>query len=736
MCVLPFDCRRWRRLAALLVLLLGAIMAFLEPAGAAGPPAAGAVERTPAWLREHGNHLLDEPSLYLRQHAHNPVDWYPWGEEALARARALDRPVFLSIGYSSCHWCHVMEHEVFEDDAVAAFLNDHFVCIKVDREQRPDLDAVYMDAVVAMTGRGGWPLSVFLTPDLEPFFGGTYFPRDRFLDLVTGIAAAYRERRDDLVEQARRVAAHVARAPRADGREAPTRGGLDRIVADALARVDREHGGFAGRQKFPTPLRWRFLLHRWRRAGGRELERSLRRTLDAMAAGGIHDHLGGGFHRYTVEPTWTVPHFEIMLYDNAQLASLYLEAAAALDEPRYREVATGILDFLLREMQDPDGGFFASLDADSGGEEGSYYVWTPGQITAVCGERDGPPLAMLLGVTARGNFEGRSVLTRRVPAAAVARRFGRSEEEIAGLFDRWREPLREARARRVPPGVDGKIVTAWNGLAIQALARAYGATGDDRYREAAERAAARLWQLHRDGEGRLWRTSDGGRPAGAGTLDDVADLAEGLLDLFQATGELRWFTRARELLAVAERDFADPGVGYFRTAAHVPAPLGRRADLLDSVEPSGFSALLHAQLRAAALAGDRALRARAERWLTAYGDLVRRAGLEAAWWADAADLLVGPSLDVVIAGDGEQAAAMRRAFWSLDPFHAVVVSVPSAGPDAATAAVLPTTAGRTAPAGEARAYVCRFGACGLPAVTAAELRRQLVEGLAVPPPPP
>jgi len=674
-----------------------------------------------------GNRLRDESSVYLRQHADNPVDWYPWGEAALARARAEDKPIFLSIGYASCHWCHVMEHEVFEDADVAALVNERFVCIKVDREERPDLDDVYMAAVQAMTGRGGWPMTVFLTPDLEPFFGGTYFPRDHFLQLCANIAAAYAETPGEVVAQAGRVTEHLSRTPPAGGERIPDLAAVAGVAESILERYDETWGGSRQDQKFPTPLRWRFLLHHYRRTGDERFAAAVRHTLSAMGSGGLHDHLGGGFHRYTVERTWLVPHFEIMLYDDAQLASLYLEASAVFDDARFREIAVDLLDFMRRDMSDPEGGFYASYDADSGGEEGSFYVWTPAEIEAVAGPEDGPVLARLLGVTAEGNFEGKSILTRRVAPAEVAAEFGRDGAEVAALFDKHRRALHDHRARRVPPGLDRKLVTAWNGMAVSAFARGHAVLGDARYLEAARLAAERLWALHRDGRGRLCRASTGGTPSGDGILDDYALLAAGLLDLYQAGGGIEWLRRARELLATARELFADPDGAFFLTAADVEAPLGRRCDLFDSVEPCGISAMLDALLRESALSGETGGRELVGEILARHGDLLLRAGPEMAGWADAASLYHGPHYDVVIAGDPAAAATrdLRAAYWALDPSYAVLSTVPAGGPDDELGALLPGTRGKTAVDGAPTAYVCRFGACREPATEASALRAQL-----------
>ncbi len=705
------------------VLALMSLVVYADAAVSDNPLREKAM-RTPVEIREQGNHLLGESSVYLQQHAHNPVDWYPWGEEALARARDEDKPIFLSIGYSSCHWCHVMEHEVFEHDEVAALVNEHFVCIKVDREERPDLDAVYMEAVQAMTGRGGWPMTVFLTPDLEPFFGGTYFPRDQFLDLCRNVTQAYSDKRGELISQAGRVAEHLARKPALAGERVPDLQVVATQAAEALDDYDEAWGGFRQQQKFPTPLRWRFLLHQYRRSGDETLAAAIRHTLSAMAGGGIRDHLGGGFHRYTVEQTWLVPHFEIMLYDDAQLASLYLEAAAVFDDDYYRSVAADLLDFMLRDMSDPAGGFYASYDADSGGEEGSFYVWTPEEIDAVAGAEDGPVLSRLLGVTPKGNFEGHTILTRRVSPAEVAREFGRDETDVAGLFDKHRQALYDHRAERVWPGLDRKLVTAWNGLALSAFARGAAVLGEPRYLEAARKTADRLWTLHRDDRGRLSRASTNGVRAGAGILDDYAMLAGGLLDLYQAAGRSEDLRRAQALLETAREVFADPKGSFFMTAIDEEAPLGRRADLFDSVEPSGVSSMLHALLRESALTGDPAGRDRVGEIIARHGDLLERAGLEMAWWLDALSLYHGPHYDVVVAGESG-ADALRAAFWKLDPSFAVLVSVPGAGPAEDLAALLPGTRGKTALDGAAAAYVCRFGACERPATEPSALGAQL-----------
>ncbi len=680
-------------------------------------------------IRRDGNRLRDEASLYLRQHAHNPVDWYPWGDEALSRAAAQDRPIFLSIGYSSCHWCHVMEKEAFDDDGIAAFLNEHFVCIKVDREERPDLDGLYMDAVQALTGRGGWPMSSFLTPEGKPFHGGTYFPPAAFAQLIEQVARLWREHPASLRAQAEQVAAHVATAPEwavaaaAEVDEAP----LLAAVARAVESFDDAHGGFTQHQKFPLPVRWRFLLHRWQRTGDGHLRVMIESTLAAFAGGGLRDQLGGGFHRYTVDPAWTVPHFEKMLYDNAQLALLFLEAGAALERPDFTAVARETLDFLLREMRAPEGGLYASFDADSGGHEGSYYVWTPAEIAAVAGPLDGPRLAAYLGVTEAGNFEdtGASVLTRRT--------FGRGEDgadldpDGAALLARHRPALLAARAQRTPPGLDAKVVTAWNGLAIAALARGATACDEPAFATAAGAAADFLLAHHLRASGLPWRASSEGRVAGDGIIDDVACLADGLIELFLATGEARRLASARDLADVARRRFAHPDGGYYQAAADAATPLGRGLELFDNVTPSGSAVMLQVLLRLGALTGETAYEDEATAALASRAGLLGRGGLDVAGWLDAAALVLAPPRVVVVAGepDDEGARALLAEARRGLPWDVLAVAVPAAGAGAELAAPAPALGGKVARGAVATAYVCRGRTCGAPATTAADLRAQV-----------
>jgi uncharacterized protein len=676
------------------------------------------------------NHLANERSLYLKQHARNPIDWHPWSNEALDRARKEDKPIFLSIGYASCHWCHVMEHEVFEKEDIAAFMNEHFISIKVDREERPDLDATYMQAVQMMTGGGGWPMSVFLTPDLQPFFGGTYFPHAGFVELTRRILEVFKTRREEVDRQAAMVASSIRSS--LDGAPA---GDFDQRLLDAAVReaqgsYDRAWGGFRTRMKFPTPIRWHYLLRRFRKTGDENIAEMVRGTLDHMAAGGIRDHLGGGFHRYTVDNVWLVPHFEKMLYDNAQLASLYLEAGIVFGDDGYVEVARETLDFLLREMRDPNGGIYASFDADSGGDEGSYYVWTVDELVDVAGAQDGKLLAALLGATERGNFEEKNVLWRNTPIEQVAAENATTVDRVRACFDRHRPALLEHRSKRTPPTLDAKVVTAWNGLAIQALARAGSALDDKRYVDAARQAGDYLWRTHRTSDGLLMRASNDGIAANDAILDDYGALAVAFLDLHQATGDVVYISRAQALIDFVVARFSRDKGGFFLTSVDVPSPLGRRFDPFDNVEPSGNSMVLEALHRLAMLTGRADYRDAVKSSLDAMANVMERAGLEMAGWLTVGQGFLGPSYEIVVAGDPDDDAAreLQRIIRGAQASHVSLVAVPASGPDDETTTLLAPTSEKLAVDGAATAYVCTFGTCRAPTGDPKELRAQMMEG--------
>ncbi len=568
---------------------------------------------------------MGQPSLYLSQHARNPIDWYPWAEEALARASRESKPIFLSVGYSSCHWCHVMEREVFEKDDVARFMNDRFVSIKVDREERPDIDAVFMEAVMALNGSGGWPMSVFLTPDLRPFHGGTYYSHAAFLATTKAIDRAFQNRRDIIEEQARALYEHVSRIPTM-GHDDPAREDLVNSTATSLlTSCDLAWGGLAGSMKFPTPMAWMFLLDWWHRTRDPGAERAIRVTLDAMSSGGIHDHLAGGFHRYTVESRWIVPHFEKMLYDNALMAILFTRASTLLKEPRYAEVARSTLDFMLEGMSGPGGGFFSSIDADSGGQEGAFYVWTPGQIEAITGD-DAPAICRLLGVTEQGNFDGSNVLTRRTSPGVDGRL----------LIEKWRPALLRAREFRTPPTLDRKVITAWNGLAIVAMARGHAAMGHARHRKAAEAAAGYILSRHRSEDGRLLRSSTDGVTSGPGVLQDHANMAWALAELHDATKDASYMTEAQRMVDLCVRDFGHPVAAFHHTPVPDSRGLPRQILLSDGARPSGNSAMLHALLVLSRITGRSDYRTTLMRTLSGLGREMVARGIDMCFSWDAA----------------------------------------------------------------------------------------------------
>ncbi|HOI09141.1 MAG TPA: thioredoxin domain-containing protein [Myxococcota bacterium] len=694
------------------------------------------MERTPEQVRAQGNALAHAASLYLRQHGHNPVDWRPWGSDALDDARRLDRPIFLSIGYASCHWCHVMEAESFQDDAVADLLNRHFVPIKVDREERPDLDAAYMEAVQALTGQGGWPMSVFLAPDLRPFHGGTYFRRDDFLGLCERVALLWRTRRDQVLVQAARLASALAgeepvakTAPGPDGEPA---GGtppvpqafLDRVARRVADAFDPHWGGLDGRMKFPMVPLLAFLLDRARRPGADGVRQALATTLDAMARGGIRDQVGGGFHRYATEPTWTVPHFEKMLYDNAQLLRLYAEASVAFQRADWAEVARDTATFLMNDLALDDGLFAASLDADTAEGEGAFYAWTPAQVAEVAGT-DGPALAEALGIVADGVFDGASLPTRRRAGAA-----GR-ETASDDLIARWRPALASARALRPLPTRDRKVVAAWNGLAIGALARAGVLLDAPAFVDAAVRAADRLWTVHATDDGGLWRVSNGGVAAERACLDDLAEVALGFLDLWEATFDSRHLARAQALVTHAEDRHARPRGGWFMTPDDVHAPLGRRVEAEDNATRSGYAGMCRATLRLAMLQGSPPLWDRAREAIAAAAPAAMRHPAAMPGLLHVAGALAGSGLDVVVAGDAEapDTRAMLGMLRRDLPDGAVLSRVPAEGAAPALLALLPTVAGKAARDGRATAYVCRFGACAAPASTLEALAARLAAAI-------
>lgn len=612
------------------------------------------------------NRLAQETSPYLLQHAQNPVDWHPWGPEALARARSQGRPIFLSIGYSACHWCHVMAHESFEDPTIARLLNEHFVPIKVDREERPDLDQLYMEAVQMMQQHGGWPLSVFLTPGLEPFFGGTYWPpRSRggmpgFDEVLMAVAEAWESRRGPLTKQAHELARLLRENDHTAG-GAESSELSERLLIDAETALgrsfDAQDGGFGSAPKFPHPMAIRLLLRRWRRTGRDELAQMATITLDRMAAGGIYDHLGGGFHRYSTDARWLVPHFEKMLYDNALLAGCYLEAWQATGRPDYAQVVRETLDYLLRDMAGPEGGFSGSEDADSEGGEGAFYLWTPDEVREILGPQAAQRFCYVYDVTEPGNFEHRNILNRPKPIVQCARIFQGDAAAWEAELAESRRRLLEVRARRSRPARDDKVLTSWNSLAIESLAQAGAALGEPRYVDAAAAAAEFLLTRLRDPQGRLLHAWRQGRARFSAYLEDYAALANALIALYEARFQERWIDEALQLAEEMVRRFVDPEKGgFFLTASDHEPLVVRKKDVFDSSVPSGGALATTALLRLGKLCARDDYLATAQASLRASVGLMQQAPHVMGQMLLALDFHLGPVPELVFLGSDEPSA--------------------------------------------------------------------------------
>ncbi len=688
------------------------------------------------------NRLSRETSPYLLQHQHNPVDWYPWGKEALERAREEDRPILLSIGYSSCHWCHVMERESFEDPRVAEVMNEGFVNVKVDREERPDVDSVYMKAVQAMTGHGGWPLTAFLTPEGVPYYGGTYFPPEprhgmpSFPQVLDAASHAYRTRRNEVEKTAEEMRSVLERAsrpgaapPGGDTVEPVTVDGglLDDAASALVSRFDAIHGGFGPAPKFPQPVTLAFLLRRHRTSGRQELLDAVLLTLRKMAGGGIRDHLAGGFHRYSVDGKWLVPHFEKMLYDNALLAQVYLDAYRITGEEEMREVAEETVDYLLEDFTSPEGGFYSARDADSEGEEGTFYVWSPGEIDDVLGEEDGAIFRRVHDVSAAGNFEGRNILHLPHDLAAIARQEGVEEEELRERLAGMRARLKEVRAEREAPFRDEKILASWNGLAVRAFAEAGAALGRDDYLDAARRAADLLLE-HLWSEGRLLRVLKDGEARIDGFLEDYAAMGNALLTLHETTLEPRWLEVSVALADRILESFLDAEEGIlYDSPSDGEALVVRPRDPTDMATPSGNSLAIELLLRLGLLLDRTEYRERAGRLLEAEGEGLRRFPGGYGWLLAAAELTARPVVEVAVVGatgSDDVRTLLRTVHEPFLPGKVVTGRDPDGpGPSMST----PLLQGRETVDGRATAYVCREYACRAPVTDPADLRRQLLE---------
>ncbi len=695
------------------------------------------------------NRLAGETSPYLLQHAHNPVDWQPWGPLALTQAQLLDRPIFLSIGYAACHWCHVMERESFEDHDIARILNENFVSIKVDREERPDLDQVYMTAVQAMTGSGGWPMSVFLTPDGKPFYGGTYFPPEprnglpAFSQILQAVLHAWHDQRSEVDQAGSRLVQGLVEASKP-----PTQGDLpsDAAVDEAIATLelgfDQRNAGWGRSPKFPQPMVLELLLRRAADGDARALP-MVRLTLDRMAAGGMHDQLGGGFHRYSTDDVWLVPHFEQMLYDNAQLARVYLHAWALTGNVADRDVAIGTLDYILRELTTAEGGFAASQDADTDGEEGATFTWSAAEVRGALalgesglGAGAFEVFAAAYDVSEGGNWEGRTILRRVRATPELAHAFGLDHDAIEATLAASRRRLLAIRAERPQPARDDKVLAAWNGLAIGALAAAARLMEDDvdpriaarsaAYRVAAVRAAQVVTGgLLRDG-GQLRRSWKDGRAAGAAVLEDYADLADGLLALYEATFDERWFVTARSLADQVLARFADPAGGFFDTPDDHETLVARPRDSQDNALPSGGAMAARVLLRVWAWTGEGRYGEAALGAIATLGGFLGRYPTAFAAWLSALDMALSGIDEVVVAGD-PGAPATRALLAPARGFRPNQVLAASADPDQSA---IPILHGRSATRDTPTAYLCRGSTCRLPVTMPDALAALLAEGIA------
>ena len=679
------------------------------------------------------NRLIHETSPYLLQHASNPVDWYPWGPEALEAAKTQNRPILLSVGYSACHWCHVMERESFENVAIAALMNRHFICIKVDREERPDLDEIYMQATVTLNnGQGGWPMTVFLTPDQEPFFAGTYFPPDDrwgrpgFPSLLKKIGEAWESDSASLTSQARQLTERLKNELKAVSPVSVSVSVLDDAVIQFREHFDERYGGFGSAPKFPPSTGLSLLLCRYRRTGDSRTLQMVTNTLDAMAAGGIYDHIGGGFARYSTDERWLVPHFEKMLYDNALLARTYLEAYHVTKRASYRQVTVEVLDYILREMTDQAGGFYSATDADSEGVEGKFFVWTPSEVQAVLeNAEDTRRFCACYDITEQGNWEHRNIPNRLRPIEAVLKELNLTLDELSETIHRARPLLYRARQKRIPPGLDDKIITAWNGMMISTMAEAGRVLGVPRYVEGAMKAADFLLEIHRTSEGAFLRTSRKGRAHLDGVLEDYAYLAEGLIDLYEASGQERYLTAALQCGQRMVDSFQDKDQGGFYTTATTHETLIFRArEGADGATPSGNAVAVSALARLS-FHYDRAdLREAAIGGIRAYGRQIARYPRAFAKTLIAVDLLAEGPIELALIGapDDPGVEALQLAVREVFLPHRVIAT----GNGTGSQSNHPLVAGKGLVGGKAALYICRNFSCQRPLTDPQEITEALL----------
>jgi len=677
------------------------------------------------------NRLANVSSPYLAQHANNPVDWFPWGEEALAKANAENKPIFLSIGYAACHWCHVMAHESFEDESIAAIMNEHFISIKVDREERPDLDSIYMTATQAMTGSGGWPMSVFLTPDLQPFYAGTYFPPVRrfnmpsFREVLLALANAWENEQEKAVDSAARITAHIQEQSALSQFELTLRQEhLDAAVKSLLEDYDWGYGGWGDAPKFPQPMTIEFLLRR-HIAGNKEALKPAIHVLKAMIRGGMYDVVGGGFSRYSVDNFWRVPHFEKMLYDNAQLARAYLHAWQITQDPEFKRIVEETLGFVAREMTHPKGGFYSSLDADSEGEEGKFYVWTADEIQTILGD-DYDFFQTAYGITERGNWEGKTVLQRAVDDDTLAARFKLAPESVPVKLAEYHSKLLTSRAQRLRPATDDKILTAWNGLMLATVAEAarvfdIDQEGKQFHIMATRNAEFLLTALRPNGQlRRSWRD---GKATNEVFLEDYAALILGLLELYQTDFDNRWFRSALELADEMVERFSDPEGGFFDTPTDGESLVIRPKGLQDNATPSGNALACEALLKLSAYTDKGSYRDLAESALKSVGEAAVRYPTAFARWLSAADFALGNVKQVAILGEAQDADLEALIQIVRSEYRPNVVVAASVYPPSQNAPSL--LADRPLVNGSATAYVCEGFVCKNPVTRADDLQKQL-----------
>ena len=679
------------------------------------------------------NRLINETSPYLLQHAHNPVDWYPWGEEALRKAQAENKPILLSIGYSACHWCHVMERESFEDPQIAGIMNEHYVSIKVDREERPDLDSLYMNAVQALTGSSGWPMTVFLTPDGKPFYGGTYFPpvdsrgMPGFPKVLLGVAESYRNRRGDVTRATQQLVSHLQHmAQPVQGLEPLSPDILHEAYRALAESYDYQNGGFGSAPKFPQPMAYEFVLRYYHLAKSPRALEMVEIVAQKMAMGGIYDQIGGGFHRYSTDSYWLVPHFEKMLYDNALLSRLYLHIYQATGNPLYRRVAEETLDYVRREMTDASGGFYSTQDADSEGVEGKFFVWDAEEVDTVLGPEAGPLVAEYFGVTGAGNFEGKNILNLPEGAESVAQGTSMTVEELESIVGRAKSLLLEVRERRVHPARDEKILSGWNGLMMRSFAEAASILGRRDYEQvAAANASFLLGRLEKDG--RLLRTYKDGRANLKGYLEDYAFVADGLLALYEVSFDHRWLEEARRLADNMVDLFWEEGQdAFYDTGKDHEALIVRPRDVFDNATPCGSSVAVDVLLHLSVLTGEADYSRRAAAALRGMRQYLTQAPIGTGHWLCSLDFYLSTPKEIAIVGQRSNQATqalLEVVYGSYLPNKVVAGSDP--GLPVHSSSVIPLVQGREMNGGRPTAYVCHNYVCQLPVTEPEALAQQL-----------